>query len=74
MPKHYVTFGQKHVHTIDGKELNKDTVAVFDADFPCDGIAKAFDLFGGDFLHEYFDHEWNDASKVEKESKKYVEV
>lgn len=73
MPKHYVTFGQKHTHSINGKTLDKDTVARYDAAFPCEGTEKAFELFDGEFCSEYFDEEWDEVN-MEHFPKGYVDL
>lgn len=44
--KAYITFGQVHTHSIDGKTLDKDCVAVIEA-FGFENCRKlAFDMFG----------------------------
>jgi len=60
MANHYVTFGQKHIHTIDGKTLDKDTVAVYQADSDKEGREKAFQLFGPNFFTDYHDTAWKE--------------
>ncbi len=58
MPKHYVTFGQTHAHSVNGKTLDKDTVAVFDAKNYREGRQKAFGYFGAEFCFDYHDRDW----------------
>lgn len=58
MPKHYVTFGQTHTHSVNGKTLDKDTVAVFDASSYRDGRNKAFEYFGAEFCFDYHGNDW----------------
>ena len=53
--KTYVTFGQTHVHHIDGKIFDKDCVAVIPAESPEEGRRKAFALFGPTFCFEFYD-------------------
>jgi hypothetical protein len=53
MAKHYVTFGQDHLHRINGVTFDADCVAVFDAPNHEQGRAKAFELFGPKFCFEY---------------------
>ena len=60
----YVTFGQEHVHDINGIQLNKNTVAVIKCSSARDGRDKAFDLFGPFFFTTYYDTEWK-AEKLE---------
>lgn len=59
MARHYVTFGQEHVHSIDGKTLDKDCVASYEAANWKEGRERAFDLFGVKFCFEYHDKDFN---------------
>jgi len=59
--KHYVTFGQVHVHSVNGRTLDKDSVAVYEAHDPTEGRAKAFQLFGDKFMTDYHGDKWNEA-------------
>ena len=52
--KTYVTFGQDHIHRIDGKILDKDCVALIDGD-----REKVFELFNGKFCFEYSEDEFD---------------
>ena len=58
----YVTFGQTHAHSVNGKIFHKDVVARIPAKDASDGRAKAFKLFDGIFAFEYFDKEWDESS------------
>jgi hypothetical protein len=58
MPKHFVTFGQIHIHRINNKVIDRDSVAVFNADSPQEGRDKAFEFFGNKFFTDYHDKEW----------------
>jgi len=51
----FVTFGQVHAHSVEGKTLDKDTVAVLEADTHELGRDKAFKLFGDKFFSTYTD-------------------
>jgi hypothetical protein len=62
MAKHYVTLGYDHVHLIDGKILDRDTVAVFEAESAQKGREKAFELFGAKFCFEYHDTKWKESN------------
>ena len=62
MKNHYVTFGQDHAHRVNGKTLDRDTVAVFAAETAQAGRNRAFELFGGKFCFEYHGEEWNESS------------
>lgn len=50
--KIYITFGQIHVHSVNGKTFDKDCVAVIEAESEIAGRAKAF---------EYFKKEWHQS-------------
>lgn len=56
MAKHYVTFGFGHVHEVNGKKLDHNTVAVFNAENATEGRQKAFELFNIYFAFEYHDN------------------
>lgn len=73
MPRHYVTFGQIHTHSINGKTLDKDTVAVFEAENAIEGRELAVEYFGDRFFTDYHDENW-DESKLEFFPKGYVEL
>lgn len=51
--KTYVTFGQIHVHSVNGKTFDKDCVAVIEAKDAEAGRAKAFEIFGEKFCFTY---------------------
>jgi len=51
--KIYVTFGQVHVHSVNGKTFDKDCVAIFEAKDYSDGRKKAFEYFGSKFFTTY---------------------
>lgn len=57
--KHYVTFGQTHLHRINGKTLDCDCVAVFECESAEHGRQRAFELFGAKFSFEYPADKWN---------------
>lgn len=62
MKNHYVTFGQIHTHSVNGKTLDKDTVAVFKAADATDGREKAFKYFGDKFFTNYHGEQWDEDS------------
>lgn len=62
MPKHYVTFGQTHTHSVNGKTLDKDTVAVFDAPNHEKGREMSFEYFGDKFFTDYHGDQWKEES------------
>lgn len=47
--KCYITFGQIHAHSVEGKTLDKDCVAEIEATDLSAGHAKAMDWFKGKF-------------------------
>jgi len=51
--KTYVTFGQIHTHSVNGKTLDKDCVAVIECKNAEDGRTQAFEFFGKQFCMEY---------------------
>ena len=55
--KTYVTFGQTHIHSVNGKTFDKDCVAVVDG-----GRDKVFEIFGPKFGFEYSEDEWNEEA------------
>lgn len=59
MPKTYVTFGQGHIHRVNGRIFDKDCVAAIEADNAVDGREKAFRYFGRVFCFEYFEDEFD---------------
>lgn len=56
--KTYVTFGQCHIHTVNGKCFDKDSVAVIEAEDEAKGRALAFEYFGGKFFTTYTDEKY----------------
>jgi hypothetical protein len=60
MPKHYVTFGQTHIHKVNDKTLDCDSIAVYYADSYKEGREKAFKFFGDKFFTDYHDKEFNE--------------
>ena len=53
--KTYITFGQVHVHSVNGKTFDKDCVAVIDSENASQGRKKAFEIFDRKFCMEYDD-------------------
>jgi effector-binding domain-containing protein len=58
--KTYVTFGQIHIHSVNGKTFDKDSVAVIECENEIDGRNKAFEYFDNKFFTTYFDKQWNE--------------
>ena len=57
--KTYVTFGQTHTHSINGRTFDKDCVAVIESNSASEGRKKAFDTFGPKFCFEYSEDEFD---------------
>lgn len=55
--KTYVTFGQTHTHSINGKIFDKNCVAVVHGD-----REKVFEIFGPTFYFEYPEDTWDDKN------------
>lgn len=55
MMRLYVTFGQDHIHRIDGRFFDKDCVAVIGCDSEKHGRSIAFELFNGKFATSYIE-------------------
>ena len=62
--KHYVTFGQNHVHSVNGKKFDKDCVAVYEAKSVDDGRKKAFEYFGSKFSFDYHGDMWDEDDLI----------
>lgn len=73
MKNHYVTFGQIHVHCVNGQTLDKDTVAVFKARDAKHGRDVAVELFGDKFFTDYHGEDWNE-DKLSWFPKGYVDL
>lgn len=66
--KTFVTFGQVHVHVIDGVVFDKDCVAVVNG-----GRDEVFRLFGPKFSFEYPEGYWDDAD-MKYYPRGYIEI
>ena len=55
----YVTFGQTHVHSVNGKTFDKDCVAVIEAESAELGREKAFEYFDNTFFTTYSEKFWD---------------
>lgn len=71
--KCYVTFGQKHKHTIDGKVFDKDTVAIIHGKHFDECRERAFKSFGLKWCMIHPEGEWME-SDIELFPKGYVEL
>jgi hypothetical protein len=70
--KTYITFGQDHVHHVNGRVFDKDCVAVIEAATSAAGRAKAFELFGPKFCFEYFETEWKGTEQMKYFPRGYI--
>lgn len=71
--KTFITFGQSHTHSINGKTLDKDTIAVIHCRDQKHGRELAFEFFGDKFCFEYPEAQW-DEENMKYFPKGYVEV
>lgn len=66
--KTFVTFGQIHIHKINGKIFDKDCVAIVNGD-----RNEVFEIFDRKFCFEYSEDEWDDSS-IKYYPRGYIEV
>ena len=74
MAKTYVTFGQIHVHRMNGKEFDKDCVAVIEAESAELGRIQAFRYFGYKFCTSFYDKEWEEDIQMRYYPRGYINV
>ena len=74
MGRHYVTFGQSHVHELDGEIYDKDCVAVYEADSYASGRERAFVLFGDKFFTDYHGEQWDEDKMLKFFPRGYIDV
>jgi len=53
MAKYYISFGQVHVHSVNGKTFNKDCLAEIEAKDRREAHDKAMKIFKGVFHNVY---------------------
>jgi hypothetical protein len=53
----FVTFGQIHVHSVNGKTFDKNCVAAIKCKDRAHGIELAFEYFGGTFHNTYLNED-----------------
>ena len=58
--KAYITFGQVHVHNVNGKTFDKDCVAVIEAPTYAAARQQAFDYFGNKWHMCYAEEDWTE--------------
>ena len=64
MGYHYVTFGQIHVHSVNGITFDKDCIARIKAKDFREGREKAMKYFGVKFGTSYQDNQWDEKSMI----------
>lgn len=73
MTKTYVTFGQVHAHSVNGKTFDKDCVAIIYAKDQEEGRDLVFRYFGPKFFTTYYETAWN-PSDLRFFPRGYIEV
>ena len=71
--KTYVTFGQVHAHSVNGKTFDRDCVAVIECDSEDHGRDLAFEFFGPKFCFEWPEDKF-DMKDMEYYSRGLIEV
>ena len=66
--KFYITFGQIHIHKVNGKVLDKDCVAVFNGE-----LYQIVHLFGDKYANVYTEDEWKE-DKLQYYPRGYIEI
>ena len=74
MGKTYVTFGQTHAHSVNGKTFDKDCVAVIESESAESGRVYAFDYFGYRFCTTFYDKEWKEDIQMRYYPRGYINV
>ena len=72
--KTYVTFGQDHVHSINGKTFDKDCVAVIEAPTAAEGRQRAMEAFNGVFCFSYPEDRWEEHQQMVYFRRGYLEL
>jgi len=57
--KFYISFGQIHVHSVNGKTFDKDSLAEIEAETHGEARDIAFSLFGDKFFTSYTEKSLN---------------
>ena len=71
--KTYVTFGQEHTHSVNGKTFDKGCIAVIEAEDAKAGRELAFEHFGDKFFTTYYEDQF-DKSSMHFYPRGYIEV
>ncbi len=61
--KIYISFGQDHVHRVNGTTFDCDCLCMIECDSHMDGRAKAFEAFGPKFFTSYEEDQLEDQLK-----------
>lgn len=72
--KTYVTFGQTHVHSINGKTFDKDSIAVIEAKDSDEGRSKTWEYFGSKFFTTYSELQWKEDEQLSWFPRGYINV
>jgi len=60
MAKFYITFGQVHVHSVNGKTFDKDSLCEIEAESNREAHDRAMDVFDGVFFGCYDEDQLED--------------
>lgn len=71
--KTFITFGQDHTHSINGKTLDKDTVAVIESPTFEEAMVLINEYFGSVYSFSYPEEYWDEA-KLSYFPKGYVYI
>lgn len=74
MTKVYVSFGQIHTHSVNGKTFDKDSIAVIKCHDYHDGRKKAFEWFKGIFHNCWSQEEWEKGNYLHYFPRGLIEV
>lgn len=73
MVRTYVTFGQDHAHSVNGRTFDKDSVAIVEAPTYPECHAKVQEFFGLKYCTDYPEKYW-DVSSVKFYPRGYIFV
>lgn len=69
----YITFGQTHVHRVNGKTFDKDCVAVME-DVGLDSFTAISEVFGQKWSREFGELEWDEKTQLLYYPRGYIHV
>lgn len=70
----YITFGQIHVHSVNGKTFDKDCVGVVYSRTEGEGQELAFTFFNGVFHGHYPERLWREDEWLPYYPRGYIDV